>query len=255
MSRLPSPRKSRTLRGAREDLRLLRRLLEKRSPAAVDPSDPGSEQSERIHDYLATHPVRKLQLGAGVNRLPGWLPTDINVRHDDVVQLDATEPLPFPDTSIDFIHAEHLIEHIPYRPGQRMLRQCRRVLRPGGVLRLATPDLARLVAVYRGDAGPEGEHYLEHAFQRWLKGRPHPHPAFLINHNLRAWGHVFVYDEELLTRCLREAGYVDIVRCELGESTHEQLRDVERHGTHNNLSRRAVAFETMILEATKPDRS
>lgn len=231
---------------------MVRSLLDRRSPAAVDPSDPTEERDERIRDYLARHEVRKLQLGAGVNRQPGWLSTDITSRHDDVLELDASGPLPFPDDSLDYIFAEHLIEHIAYRPGQRMLRQCRRVLRPGGVLRLATPDLAQLIAVYRGDAGPDGEHYVEHAFQRWLKGRPHRHPAFLINHNLRAWGHLFVYDESLLTRALTEVGFVDVTRCALGESTHEALQDVERHGTHNNMSRRAVEFETMILEGTKP---
>ena len=231
---------------------MVKGLLDRRSPAAVDPSDPTEERDERIHDYLARHEIRKLQLGAGVNREDGWLSTDIDSRHDEVLEVDASEPLPFPDDSLDFIFAEHMIEHIAYRPGQRMLRQCLRVLRPGGVLRLATPDLARLIGVYRGDAGPDGEHYLQHAFERWLKGRPHPHPAFLLNHNLRAWGHLFVYDEDLLTRALGEAGYVDITRCELGESAHEALRGMERHGTHNKISPRAVRFETMIIEATKP---
>lgn len=230
---------------------MVRGLVDRRSPGAIDPSDPTAERDELIRDYLAHHDVRKLQLGAGVNRVEGWLSTDIEPRTDDVLELDAREPLPFPDESLDYIFAEHMIEHIAYRPGQRMLRQCLRVLRPGGVLRLATPDLARLIAIYRGDAGPDGDHYLEHAFERWLKGRPHAHPAFLINHNLRAWGHLFVYDEDLLTRALIDAGYDDVTRCAMGESSHADLRNMERHGTHNNMSRRAVEFETMILEATK----
>lgn len=230
---------------------MIRGLLARQEPGAVDPTDTDAERDEHIRGYLASHRVRKLQLGAGQHALPGWLSTDINPRHDDVVEVDVREPLPLPAESFDYIHAEHLIEHIAYRPGQRLLRECWRVLRPGGVLRVATPDLARLIAIYRGDAGPEGEVYLDYAYRRWLKGRPHRHPVFLVNHNVRAWGHTFLYDEDLLSQCLADAGYVDITPCALGESGHEELRDVERHGGTNELSRRAVAYETMILEASK----
>ncbi len=232
---------------------MIRGLVNRRDPGVVDPAEADDERAEQIGEYLSSHPVRRVQLGAGPHPMPGWLATDAVPRSDEVVELDAREPLPFPDDCIDFIHAEHLIEHLAYRPGQRLLRECRRVLRPGGVLRLATPDLARLVAIYRGDAGAEGEHYLDHAHQRWLRHRPHRHPAFLVNHNVRAWGHQFLYDEDLLTRCLTDAGYVDVTPCALGESDHEELRGVEQHGTGGAASRRAVAYETVVLEARKPE--
>jgi predicted SAM-dependent methyltransferase len=233
---------------------MLRGLLARQEPGLVDAGDDPADRAERIRDYLVTHRVPKLQLGAGQHGIPGWLATDINPRHDEVVEVDVREPLPFPDRTFDYVHAEHLIEHVAYRPGQRLLRECHRVLRPGGVLRVATPDLARLVAIYRGDAGPEGDVYLDYAYRRWLRGRPLRHPVFLLNHNVRAWGHQFLYDEDLLSRCLADAGYVDITPCALGESAHEELRGVERHGGASELSRRAVAYETMVLEATKPSK-
>jgi predicted SAM-dependent methyltransferase len=251
MSRSPSLRNSRTLRGLREDVRLIRGLLARRAPATVE-TDARAERERRIQDYLASHEVRKLQLGAGTYPMSGWLATDVKPRRDQVLPVDARKPLPIPDASIDYIHAEHLFEHIRYPAGQRLLKECWRVLRPGGVLRIATPDFARLIAIYRGDAGPEGDHYLDHMFEHSLKYRPHRHPVFLLNHLVRAWGHLFLYDEELLARCLAEAGYVDITPCALGESEHRHLRDVERHGGKDEQRRRAVTFETMILEATKP---
>lgn len=254
MARLPSLRKSRTLQGIAADLRLVRGLLSPphADPPAHPPVDPLAERDERIAAYLATHDVRRLQLGSRAHRRPGWLASDIDPKHPAVLAIDASRPLPFPDDSLDLVHAEHLIEHLRFGPGQRLLRECRRVLRPGGVLRLATPDLARLVAVYRGDAGPEGENYLDFACERWLSGRPYRHPGFLLNHNLRAWGHVFVYDEEMLTRSLHDAGLVDVTRCALGESAHPDLRDMERHLGSSPEARRAVGFETMVLEATSP---
>jgi SAM-dependent methyltransferase len=58
------------------------------------------------------------------------------------VQLDATEPLPFRNRSLDGILAGELIEHVYYP--MEFLNECRRVLRPSGVLVLTTPNLAAL---------------------------------------------------------------------------------------------------------------
>src|SRR6266542_841538 len=87
-----------------------------------------------IHEYLRTHSVRKLQLGTGSNVLDGWLNTDIydDRRNGEVVYLDARKRFPLPDASFDLVYSEHMIEHIPYRDAQRGLRECRRVVRPGG---------------------------------------------------------------------------------------------------------------------------
>ena len=208
-----------------------------------------------VERYLAVQDVARLEIGAGNTVVEGWLGTDLRPRHPEVLEMDATKPFPFPDHCLDFVHAEHLIEHLSWRQGQHTLAECRRVLKPGGVLRLATPDLALLVAIYRGDAGPEGDHYLEWAYNAFLKKAPHVHPAFLLNHNLRAWGHTFVYDTEVLRLALEDAGFVDIEQCRLGESRHEHLRGLERHhlkGKGTEARDRAVRFETMIFEGTSP---
>lgn len=249
---LPSLSRSRTLRGLREDVALLRRRGRhgEQSAAAVEPTE--LDPAAAIADYLATHEVRKLQLGAGGKHHDGWLCTDIEPRRPGVVRLDATRRLPLPDDSLDYVFAEHLIEHLGWKPGQRMLSECLRVLRPGGVIRVATPDLARYIAIYRGDAGEEGDHYLDWAYTRFLKGRPHRSAVFLLNHNMRAWGHTFLYDADLLALALADAGYVDVDRRAFNESPHEALRGIERHGIHGGLSARAVEFETMIFEAAKP---
>jgi predicted SAM-dependent methyltransferase len=205
--------------------------------------------------YLAEHDVAKLEIGAGDTVVPGWLGSDLVPRHPDVLEMDAAGPWPFPDHSLDYVHAEHLIEHLSYKRGQRALAEARRVLRPGGVLRLATPDLAVLVAIYRGEAGEEGEHYLAWAHRAFLRKAPHTHPAFVLNNNMRAWGHRFLYDAEVLRLALADAGFVDLEQCEVGESRREHLRGLERH-QHKGLGRpareRAVRFETMVFEATNP---
>ncbi|ALG13401.1 hypothetical protein AOZ06_46915 [Kibdelosporangium phytohabitans] len=56
------------------------------------------------------------------------------------VGLDASRPLPFGTASLDGILAGEIIEHL-YDPGL-LLRECARVLRPGGIVVLTTPNLA-----------------------------------------------------------------------------------------------------------------
>ena len=211
----------------------------------------GQQRVERIDAYLRAHPVRCLQLGAGKRHIDGWLSTDLRPRGPDSIYLDVTEPFPFPDRSLDFIFGEHIIEHLSWRDGQKMLRECLRTLRPIGVLRLATPDFACLVELYRGEAGPDGNHYLRWHHRRF-KPAQRVHPLIVINHNMRAWGHTFLYDEELLTSALADAGFIDIDRRDFGQSPHPELWDVERHGGTGANRKRAVRWETMCLEATKP---
>ena len=103
-----------------------------------------------IELYLASTGVRKLQIGAGPNNLPGWLNTDIEPRQGQAF-LYAMKPFPIPDNSLNYIYAEQVIEHLPFEGGMVMLRESYRVLAPGGKLRVATPDLRRLVALFDQD--------------------------------------------------------------------------------------------------------
>jgi ubiquinone/menaquinone biosynthesis C-methylase UbiE len=58
----------------------------------------------------------------------------------DAIIVDVTRRSPFVDNTFDFIYSEHMIEHIPYVGGRAMLEESYRVLKPGGTLRIATPD-------------------------------------------------------------------------------------------------------------------
>src|SRR5437016_2706603 len=81
----------------------------------------------------------RLHIGCGPLRLDGWINVD-NQTYPGVDQvLDVTQGLPFDDLS--FIFAEHFIEHLAYASALALMRECRRVLRDDGVLRLSTPNL------------------------------------------------------------------------------------------------------------------
>ena len=210
------------------------------------------DRSKRIRHYLRTNSPRKLQLGAGSSSLPGWLCTDLAPSSDAVVFLDATKPFPFESGVLDYIFSEHFIEHISWHAGKFMLMECHRVLKPGGIVRIATPDLAVLLDLYASTGSRGKEQYIKWITDSFLPGVSVYKPQFVINNAFRNWGHQFLYDGELLELALREAGFKDITRCQYGESLHEHLRGIESHGKNVGSAEMAI-YETMVYEAKRPE--
>jgi predicted SAM-dependent methyltransferase len=208
-------------------------------------------RSRRIDAYLRTHPVRKLQLGTGSNPYDGWLNTDIHDfrRQGEVVYLNATEPFPLPDSSFDLIFSEHMIEHLGYADGRRCLRECHRVLRPDGRIRIATPSLDRLIRLYDTDLTDLQRRYLRWSIATFIEHADAELPGFVLNNFLRDWGHEFVYDTQTLRHALESVGFVDVEEWPVGESSDPRLVGLERH---MRSAAEFNAYETMVLEARRP---
>ena len=204
-----------------------------------------------VQRYLQSHSVRKLQIGSGPNHIPGWLETDIASSLDDIGYLDATQTFPMADGTFDYIFCEHMIEHISRQNGLLMLRECWRVLNPGGVLRIATPDLAVLLGLYQEGRDALADRYIEWITDRYLPDIEVYKAPFVINNAFRNWGHQFLYDGEVLEMAMSQVGFVDIVRCAPGESAHADLRGIEMHGVAVG-DGEMNAFETMVFEGTRP---
>jgi predicted SAM-dependent methyltransferase len=201
--------------------------------------------------YLATHEVRKLEIGARVASLDGWLSTDFNPVSEDTVFLDATKPFPFDSGTFDYIYCEHMIEHISWQDGQTMLWECHRVLKPRGVMRISTPDLEVILGLYSPTLSAEQKNYIEWMVRKELPEVSIHKAAFVINNTFRNWDHQFIYDANLMTLALERCGFTDIRRCAYGESNEEHLRQIEMHGKH--IGDETIArFESMILEGTRP---
>ena len=171
-------------------------------------------------------PEPSLHIGAGPKRLDGWLNSDL-IAGD--VHLDLERTLPLPGACLAYVFGEHVIGSLSDQAAMRLLRELHRVLRPGGVLRLTTPDLEKLIAIYR-DENPvvTREDYVRYLDEE--TGEAHATPCQVFNDGVRLWGIRYTYDEEDLTRRLREAGFADIQVVEPGESRHAGLRGLEQHG-------------------------
>jgi predicted SAM-dependent methyltransferase len=208
------------------------------------------EGRERIEDYLRNMPVRKVQLGAGPNFLDGWLNTDYEPTVAGLVFLDVTREFPLPSGCLDFNFSEHLIEHVSHQSALFMLNEAFRTLRPGGTIRVATPNLQNFLSLFGTSDSLHAKRYVEWSVEMNQFPQHGTTACFVLNNMLRAWGHQFIYDPATLESTLRKAGFSDIVLCGVGESRHPELRDLESHGLiigeENNL------FETMVLEGTRP---
>jgi predicted SAM-dependent methyltransferase len=190
----------------------------------------------RTRAKLAALPKSDLcvQIGCGPNALAGWVNLDA-ARGDEIdVVWDLRRGLPFPDESCSAIFGEHVIEHVPREAAEKLLRECRRALQPGGVLRLSTPDAGRYLRSYAGDREflrhPSFEVAAETAMDR-------------VNQMMREYGqHLWAYDAESLLLLLRRAGFSNAVEQHFGESLHPRMRGIDSA---------ARAFESLYVEAVK----
>jgi SAM-dependent methyltransferase len=91
---------------------------------------------------------RLLNLGCGQRFHPAWTNLDLAPAHPSIRRFDVTQPLPFEDAAFDAVYHSHLLEHLPRAQALPFLRECRRVLKPGCVLRLAIPNLEAIARLY-----------------------------------------------------------------------------------------------------------
>ena len=190
----------------------------------------------RTRRTLLTLPANDLfvNIGCGPNPLPGWVNLDA-ARGDKIdVVWDLRRGLPLPDESCAAIFGEHVIEHIPQAGAERLLRECHRVLRPGGVVRLSTPDAGKFLRAYVNDkeflADPRFPESADTSMDR-------------VNMMMREYGqHLWVYDVESLCLALHKAGFNSTIEQGFGESTHPRMQGID-------LEERA--FESLYVEAIK----
>lgn len=210
-------------------------------------------QRTLLDAYLRDHSVVKIGIGAGGSRRDGWLSTDYDPPARDIVFLDATKPFPLADNSVDYFVAEHMIEHIPLADGLFMLRECLRTLKPGGKIRIATPDIRRYQNFLNGRVNGDAGRYVRWSNETFggpLEKSLADSGIVTFNRVVREWGHQFLYDPETLIEILTRAGFTNIVSREVGESDDPHLQNIElRAGGEFDF---ANTFETMIFEASKP---
>jgi SAM-dependent methyltransferase len=96
--------------------------------------------------------MRRLNWGSGMYAEPGWINSDLKDGPGIDISCDIVQGLPLETGSVDYAVSIHALPEIAYPDLVPVLGELRRVLKPGGVLRLALPDLEKGVQAYqRGD--------------------------------------------------------------------------------------------------------
>lgn len=148
----------------------------------------------------------------------------------DVVSWDLRRGIPFPDSTFDVVYHSHVLEHIDRDAAGGFLLECRRVLKPAGVLRVVVPDLEELARTYLGvmNAPPGQPRLEEHAaavdaildqivrrVPRLRAERP-PHVRLLesvfVGDTARSGElHRWMYDRLSLPQILADSGFDEIL--------------------------------------------
>lgn len=161
------------------------------------------------------------------------------VQSNGIEHADATERLPFANGVVEVVYSSHMLEHLDRQEVSLFLAEALRVLRPGGIIRLALPDIRRQVESYlrSGDA----DAFI--AGTRLTQPRPRSlqdHLRFLISGPRH---HQWMYDGPSICRLLTEGGFIRAEIVPPGESRIPRPEGL-------NLFERAS--ESVFVEAERP---
>jgi SAM-dependent methyltransferase len=152
---------------------------------------------------------------------------------------NATTRIPCPANSAEVVYSSHMIEHLDRREALAFLREVRRILRPGGIVRIAAPDLARFADEYSktGDAD-EFVASIHMGLARPVGILPRTKWALIGPRH-----HLWMYDGPSLSKLLSGAGFADVAIMPAG------LTKIEDPG---GLDLEERADESVYVEASKP---
>jgi predicted SAM-dependent methyltransferase len=148
--------------------------------------------------------VKRLNWGCGSWPEPGWINSDIREHPDVEIVCDIRDGLPLESDSLDYIVSIHALPEIPYPDLVPTLRELRRILKPGGTLRLALPDLDRGIQAYL--SGDGNYFHIPDEDARTLGGKLAVQMSW-YGYSRSLFTHDFI--EELLAR----AGFTGSTRC------------------------------------------
>jgi SAM-dependent methyltransferase len=127
-------------------------------------------------------------------------------RQEDIRFANASRRIPYACNSVEVVYSSHMIEHLDRREAEAFLLEVKRVLRPGGIIRLAAPDLARLVREYLATGNADEFIYGTHmgiGASRSIFFR-----LKIVMIGLRH--HLWMYDGRSLAKLLSDTGFIDV---------------------------------------------
>ena len=135
---------------------------------------------------------RALNIGTGGHDLVGWVNLD-ETKPGDV--LARVPPAPFRDECFDEILMSHVVEHMTLDDGRALMKECHRILKPGGVVTVIVPD-GKIISLA----------YLAGQLDNWQLN------DLYVYSYCQESQHRWLYDRRTLTQIVAEAGFVGLRR-------------------------------------------
>jgi len=161
----------------------------------------------------------KLNLGSGWRNFgEDWVHIDIG-EYPHVKSQDITK-LKYDNNSVDLIYASHVFEYFDRKEGLEVLKEWYRVLKQGGVLRLAVPDFEIMAKLYSDGSFPL-KNFVGPLYGRMKAGAKGPNEA-----NAPLIYHKTVYDFSSLKEILESIGFKNIQKYDWKTtSPHDKIDD------------------------------
>jgi predicted SAM-dependent methyltransferase len=182
----------------------------------------------RVAELVRSRPSISLELGSGEKLGTGdWVTLDFGPKCD--LTWDLRKGIPFPDNSVSKIYSSHLLEHLKYDEIVVLLKECLRVLSPGGSLSACVPNAGMYFERYLTNSVPDRESL------RYEPAICGPTPIDAVNYIAYMNGqHKYMFDQESLISCIDTAGF-----------SHARLREFDP-----NLDTWERDYESIYAEAT-----
>lgn len=177
--------------------------------------------------------IKRLNWGCGSWTPQGWINSDIKEGPGIDISCDIREGLPLDTDSIDYAVSIHSLPEIPYPELVPILQELRRVLKPGGVLRLSLPDLDKGIQAYlRNDRDyfliPDDE-------MQSIGGK------LIVQLLWYGWSRT-LFTHDFVEEILQKAGFSSVSRCRYKETQSQHSGIVELDNREQ---------ESLFVEGTK----
>lgn len=205
------------------------------------------QKSQKYSNNLKKYSKKynKIHLGCGHNILDGWLNTDLFPSYENVYHVDALKTLNFNENQFDFCFNEHMIEHIEINEADILINEIYKILKPGGVLRLSTPNFDFLVKIYQNTIGGIGNEYIKWSKENFCPQHYQEEAIYVVNNFVRDWGHKFIHNYNSIKRLLENAGFTKININEISKSNYRDLKNIDNI---KRMPRNFLALESIIVE-------
>lgn len=214
-----------------------------RLPSPLLSALPSAVRRQLQLELVPARDVRRIEIGSGSRPQPGYLHVDSSRRARHAEFFAKALELPFPDGWADEILAVHVLEHIPPRFLASTLAEWRRVLRPGGKLRVHVPDSAALMRAYL-EGSSERKWGVMGALLGMYANAGVRRPEELSERP----DHHVLFDAGLLGDVLADAGFVELVDRSPNEA------DVHTEGWRSVVDQISIIVEVRNPGAADADR-